>query len=251
MRARAIPSRTFPVLTAVTLSLTVAATATRLFGDGVLDALRRDPTALGHGQAWRLLSPVLVQSDDSLVAVLGVFALCAVIGTLGERLLGRRRWIALYLVGALAGHGIGEAFQPHQGGTSVAFFGILGGLAAIALFDDRPELRLWRVRAAIAIPLSVLDTALGDIHGVAFLAGLAVASVWAWRGSRAAEGEARRSGGPRRQPPGVDDEDLRMGVASDPSIGRELAVVTPLDRELSPAGREFAELLAADPAPGT
>jgi membrane associated rhomboid family serine protease len=166
-----VAGRRVPVLTVVALALTAAATATRLFGDGVLDALRRDPGAIGQGQLWRLLSPVLVQSDGSLIGVLGVFVPCALIGTVGERFLGRRRWIVLYLIGALAGHGLGEAFQPDEGGTSVAFMGILGGLGAYALFERDPALRRWRWHAALAIALSILDTALGDIHGVAFLAG--------------------------------------------------------------------------------
>ncbi len=36
--------------------------------------------------------------------------------------------LLLYLLGALVGHGIGETFQPHQSGMSVAFAGILGGI---------------------------------------------------------------------------------------------------------------------------
>jgi membrane associated rhomboid family serine protease len=179
--------RRLPLLTAITLGATILVTATRLFGDGPLDALRRDPAALGNGQVWRLLSPVLVQSDASVFAVLGVFVLCAVIGAAGERFLSRGRWIALYLAGALAGHGIGEAFQPHQGGTSVAFFGILGGLAAYALLDREPALRMWRVRAAVAVPLAAVDTAVGDIHGVAFLAGLGVAALLVARERTAAD----------------------------------------------------------------
>jgi rhomboid protease GluP len=152
-----------------------------LVGDGVLDAVRRDPAALGHGQLWRLVSPVLVQGDRSLFAVLGVFALCSVIGATGERILPRRRWIALYFIGALAGHSAGEVFQPHQSGSSVAFAGILGGLAAYALFGCAPVLQDWRTRAAVAIPLAVLDTVFRDIHGVAFLAGLLATSAWVLR----------------------------------------------------------------------
>lgn len=171
----------FPWLTTITLGVTAALTATRLTGDGVLDAVRRDPAALRHGQLWRLGSPVLVQSDRSPVTVLAVFALCAAIGAFAERLLSRRRWIAVYAVGALAGHSIGEAFQSHQSGTSVAFFGLLGGLAAYALLRRDPRLYRWRIHAAVAIPLTVLDIALKDIHGAAFLAGLAVASVWLLR----------------------------------------------------------------------
>lgn len=175
------PRQSFPLLTALTLGVTAVLTASRLVGDGVLDAVRRDPAALGHGQLWRLVSPVLVQGDRSLFAVLGVFALCSVIGATGERILPRRRWIALYFIGALAGHSAGEVFQPHQSGTSVAFAGILGGLAAYALFDCAPVLQDWRTRAAVAIPLAVLDTVFRDIHGVAFLAGLLATSAWVLR----------------------------------------------------------------------
>ena len=175
------PQQSFPLLTALTLGVTAVLTASRLVGDGVLDAVRRDPAALGHGQLWRLVSPVLVQGDRSLFAVLGVFALCSVIGATGERILPRRRWIALYFIGALAGHSAGEVFQPHQSGTSVAFAGILGGLAAYALFGCAPVLQDWRTRAAVAIPLAILDTVFRDIHGVAFLAGLLATSAWVLR----------------------------------------------------------------------
>ena len=76
-----------PVLTSITVGLTAIVTATRLLGDGPLDALRRDPGALGHGQLWRLLSPILVQSDSGLGNVLLVFVMCAVIGAIAEQLL--------------------------------------------------------------------------------------------------------------------------------------------------------------------
>ena len=171
----------FPVLTATTLGLTALLTATRLFTDGPLDALRRDPSALGHGQIWRLISPVLVQSDSGPLTVIAVLAVCAAIGIYGERFLSPGRWLTLYFCGALSGHAIGEAFQPDQGGTSVAFVGILGGLAAYALLEREPELVRWKPQAAVGIPLAVLDTALGDIHGVPYLVGLLIGAVWVLR----------------------------------------------------------------------
>jgi rhomboid protease GluP len=171
----------FPVLTAVTLTLTAALTATRLDGTAVMLALRRDPAALGSGELWRLLSPVLVQTDRSWFAVVSVFATCAVIGVIGERVFSRPRWAALYLVGALAGHGIGEVFQPRQGGTSVAFAGVLGGLAAEPLQPGSRVPRPVQFWAALAIPLAVIDTASEDIHGLPFLAGFGPALFWRWR----------------------------------------------------------------------
>jgi rhomboid protease GluP len=175
-----MPAR-FPVLTAVTLTLTAALTATRLDGTAVMLALRRDPAALGSGELWRLLSPVLVQTDRSWFAVVSVFVTCAVIGVIGERVFSRPRWAALYLVGALAGHGIGEVFQPRQGGTSVAFAGVLGGLAAQALQPASRVPRRVQFWAALAIPLAVIDTASEDIHGLPLLAGFGLALFWRWR----------------------------------------------------------------------
>jgi membrane associated rhomboid family serine protease len=170
-----------PYLTLTTLELTAAVTATRLTGHGPLDALRRNPVALGHGQAWRLISPVLAQTDASVAIVLLVFVMCAAVGAFAERHLSARRWLVLYLAGALAGHAVGEAFQPLAGGTSVSFVGILGGLGAYALLDRDPDLHKFKLQAAVAIPLAILDTALGDIHGVPYLVGLGLGLIWVVR----------------------------------------------------------------------
>jgi len=171
------------VLTALPLALTAALTATRLEGTGVLDALRRDPGALQAGEVWRVLSPVLVQSDRSTWVVVGVFVLCAVVGLVGELVFATGHWITLYLAGALVGHGIGEVFQPHQSGTSVAFAAILGGLAAAVLDPKASVPRVWRIEAVVLIVAAVLDTVMRDIHGLPFLAGLLIATAWVRRGS--------------------------------------------------------------------
>lgn len=171
----------FPVLTALALGLAVLVTSTRLFSDGPLDALRRDPAALGDGQIWRLISPVLVQSDSGIGNVLLVFATCAAIGIIAERLLSPASWLTFYFCGALAGHALGEAFQPLEGGTSVAFVGILGGLGALVTFGRDPVLKHFRWQALLAIPLSILDIALGDIHGVSYLVCFTIGSIWMLR----------------------------------------------------------------------
>ena len=167
------PHRGWPVLTTVALTATLIGTGTRLFGNGPFHALRRDPAGLADGQLWRLVTPVLVQGDRSLLTIAAVFVLCAAIGIAAEHLLPRWEWILLYLIGILVGHGIGELFQPHQSGMSVAFAGLLGGIAAKVLRDHDRRHRLWRIRFATLIPLAILDTAVRDIHGLPFLAGLA------------------------------------------------------------------------------
>ncbi len=61
--------RRVPILTTIALTATLLGTLTRLFGPGGFDSLRRDPTELGHGQLWRLLTPVLVQGGPALKAI--------------------------------------------------------------------------------------------------------------------------------------------------------------------------------------
>jgi rhomboid protease GluP len=187
----------FPVLTTVALSLTAAVTASRLAGPGVVDALRSDPSALRSGQLWRLLSPVLVQTDRSVLVVVGVLVAAAVVGAVAEQVFPPRRWIALYLVGALVGHGLGEVFQPRQGGTSVAFAALLGGLAAYALRRTSRVPAVLRVEAVVAIPLAVADTVARDIHGLPFLAGLALTVLWLHRDATA---HSRAAPAPRPRP---------------------------------------------------
>jgi hypothetical protein len=188
------PDRRWPLLTTLTLTATLLGTCTRLFGESVFHALRRDPAGLGHGQLWRLVTPVLVQGDHSPLTIAAVFITCAAIGAAGEALLPRREWLLLYVLGVLVGHGIGEVFQPGQSGTSVAFAAILGGIGAHVLCDRDPRHKLWRLRFAALIPLAILDTILRDIHGLPFLAGLVAGLVLNRRAS------ARGGNGLRRNP---------------------------------------------------
>jgi hypothetical protein len=180
------------------LTLTLAGTCTRLLGPGVFEALRRDPTALGHGQLWRLVTPVLVQGDPSVLSIIAVLVTCAAVGVLGEAILSRRMWILLYVIGILVGHGLGELFQPGQSGTSVAFAAILGGIGARVLRD--PRYAFWRWRLLALVPLAVLDTVVRDIHGLPFLAGLLAGLLVTARSDSAARGPE-----PRRAPGDADD----------------------------------------------
>jgi rhomboid protease GluP len=255
--------RRYPILTTVTLGLTTVVTATRLFDDGPLDALRRDPGGLGRGELWRLISPVLVQSDAELRNVVLVFVMCALIGAFAEQFLTRRRWLALYMCGALAGHAIGEVFQPLEGGTSVAFVGILGGLAAYALVGEIPELTRFKIQATVAVPLAVLDTLLGDIHGIPYLAGLAVGTAWLMRDGSARpprlsrDGSARplrlRNPAPRPQPgrpgrsrPQVDRNMIPAGGDAGSPTSR-----TPMTSSASPMRSASAPPRAGTPSPGS
>jgi rhomboid protease GluP len=172
-----------PVGTIVTLGCWSVGTALYHLGvGGLFVAVRRDPDALAAGQWWRLLSPVLVQPDN-MGSVIGLAVLAAVVGTMSERVFGTARWTALFFVGALVGHGVGEFWQPYSGGISVAFCGPLGALAAHAL------LTLARGSAPVTPPLvagptiilvsAIVLTAITDLHGPALLAGAVVGVIMA------------------------------------------------------------------------
>jgi rhomboid protease GluP len=156
-----------PYLTILFLGTTVVLTSLRSVFPGIVRALRRDPDGLAHGQLWRVVSPVLVQPDPVGTAIT-VFVLVAIAGVLAERTFGRRRWLVLYLAGALAGEAAGYAFDPHSAGVSVAGCGLLGGLIAWLLRSPVRSARFW---AVLWLVLAVLDAALRDNHGPALLAG--------------------------------------------------------------------------------
>lgn len=166
-----------PVATIVVLAVWVVCTALYHLGaTGLFLAVRRDPDALAAGQWWRLLSPVLVQPDE-LSTVIGLGVLAAVVGVAAERVFGTTRWVVLFLVGALAGHSIGEWWQPYSGGVSVGFCGPLGALAVYALLANLrpPSPRL--VGPAVILAGAVVLVVITDIHGPAILAGALVGAL--------------------------------------------------------------------------
>lgn len=160
-----------PVATIVVLAAwAVCTTLYHLGADGLFLAVRRDPEALMNGQVWRLISPVLVQPDSWFsVITLGVTA--AAVGTFAERTFGTGRVAALLLAGALAGHSIGELWQPYSGGVSVAFCGPIGAVAAYVLVA---RVRRHRVAAVVLLGGAVVLCLFTDIHGPALLAGAVV-----------------------------------------------------------------------------
>jgi membrane associated rhomboid family serine protease len=178
-KAAALPKLTgvrtrVPIATIVVLACWAICTALYHLGaTGLFLAVRRDPEALMAGQVWRLISPVLVQPDP-LTSVIGLGVLAAVVGTVAERTFGTGRVIVLLVAGALAGHSVGELWQPYSGGVSVAFCGPLGALAVYVLIA---RIRRQFVLAAVVLAGAVVLCVITDIHGPAILAGAVVGFV--------------------------------------------------------------------------
>ncbi len=94
--------------------------------------------------------------------------MAAVVGTFCERTFGTGRVVAFLVAGALAGHVIGEWWQPYSGGVSVAFCGPVGAVAAYVLMA---RIRRHRTAAVIGLVGAAVLCVFTDIHGPAILAG--------------------------------------------------------------------------------
>jgi rhomboid protease GluP len=157
----------------VTLGLIVTISTVSLVGyshQQVFEALERQRGAVGHGQIWRLVTPLLVQTDG-WKALLAVMWLLLVVGVVAEPLFGHGRFLTLFLLSGIVGHSVGIAWQPGAGGASVGMLGPVGALVALLLRPGavRPFGRTlgW---AAVLVGGWLVATA--DIHGPALLAGI-------------------------------------------------------------------------------
>ncbi len=156
----------------------------------------RDPMGIAAGEWWRVVT-ALFAFDDGPVQKLGtVFAVLA-LGIIAERKIGTVEWLVIAFVSGLAGEIVGLWWQPVGASSSVAVAGLLGATAVwlawpnkrpdgaqvahvpgpLARFGVSGKMLLWLARigwlavAALAIYLLVMR----DIHGLAIVAGAALA----------------------------------------------------------------------------
>jgi rhomboid protease GluP len=189
-------------LTEAVFGLTAAVSVAGLASPDLREALQRKSGELGDGEPWRLVTSLLVH--DSWGALLSNLVALAVVGAAVEATASRGRWVGLYLVGGVTGQLAGLRWQPSGAGNSVAWCGLLGGLAVMALRDPESEVPLltpglvvgfavvlglaaaatgspiagaamvvgcWAVGSTVAIAIGLLIGT--NIHGPALLAGAA------------------------------------------------------------------------------
>lgn len=222
IRTRLAPERLVRI-PVVTLVLIVAISTVSAIGyghPGVFEALERQRGAVADGQVWRLVTPLLVQTDG-WKALLGVMWLLLVVGLVAEPLFGHARFLALFLLAGMVGHSVGIVWQPGAGGASVGALGPAGALAALLLrppgLGDPTARRvrpLGRLIGAAAVVIGVALLTDTDIHGPALLAGICLGF-----GLLALDpGVTRRRSGGRGF-----DELAALGVGDAPVAGRPLA----------------------------
>jgi len=175
-----------PPARAVTATLTaIAAIATtsilQFAYPSVLMALRRDSTAVMSGEPWRLVTAILVQ-DGGIAGTIFNLAALLLVGAIAERLCGTRRWVVLFVVGALLSEIVALGWQPTGAGNSVANFSLAGAVCVWCL--SRRAVRAVSAAALVSIAAAVLLLAMRDIHGAAFCIGGILGALLA-RGMRA------------------------------------------------------------------
>ncbi len=133
------PAR-LPLLTITAIVITAIGAIAQLLDPDVLAALRRDPAALAAGEWWRVASPLLVLDGNPWIHFATDAVGLLLVGSVVELRLGRVRWFALFMAGALAGEIAGYAWDPTGAGASIALMGLVGGLIVAQTLDRHVRL---------------------------------------------------------------------------------------------------------------
>lgn len=168
-------ARRFPVLTGYAVGIAGVAAILQYTVPGIVPALQRDPDALAYGQWWRLVTPLLVQTLGWYQVLVNLVTL-ALVGAVAEWVLGRWRWLLLFLTGTAAGQLAAYAWQEPGGGDSIAICGLAGGVALALLAGSEPVPRI----PAYTVVLYIAALAGWGWYGVvaAGLACLATIALW-------------------------------------------------------------------------
>ena len=166
-------SREFPVATVAIVATTTVVTLVQIAVPEVRLHLWRDQGALEAGEFWRLATPLLIQYDPWLDAVM-VLVLIAFIGTAVERVYGARWLLGIYLTCGVVGQAFGYAWEPPDAGASVAGAGLLGALAAWLVAPGSGAPMPPRLAAVLGVLGGLVLTFHQDMHGPPLLAGFAL-----------------------------------------------------------------------------
>ncbi|GAA1694080.1 rhomboid family intramembrane serine protease [Microcella alkalica] len=127
------PGSRSPVVTYTILAITVAVFLLQQVTGGFVTQLLLYWPPLTTSEPWRMLTTALVHSERSLFHILFNMYSLAVLGPLLEGLIGRVRFLAVYLLSAFGGSLAVLYLDPAQAvvGASGAIFGMLGAFFVI------------------------------------------------------------------------------------------------------------------------
>jgi membrane associated rhomboid family serine protease len=168
-------TKPLPVVAILIFSVTALISCLALVFPQILFAFRRNSDALWTGEWWRLVTPLFVQSAGWSQCVYNGLAALFIL-PLAEKCYGKRL-LALYFVSGLMGEVCFYIFEPsaNGGGSSVAIYGVMGGLFIYAI-RHRRELPLTTIGFVIAgLCPSVFLWFRYDFHGTGILTGALLA----------------------------------------------------------------------------
>jgi membrane associated rhomboid family serine protease len=134
----------------------------------ILTTLERDTARFLAGDWWRIVTALFVQDGGVAGSVFNLVNLLFV-GSVAERVWGRRRWLTVFFVCGVLSEIVGLAWQPVGAGNSIANFGLAASVAAWCLMSSR-QLPV-RIVAAVALLAGVPLLLMRDIHGAATVIG--------------------------------------------------------------------------------
>jgi Rhomboid family len=137
----------WPVLTMVAFVVACAAAVLQYWEPAVVPALERTPSGLPHGEYWRLVTPLLVQTLG-WYQVLANLVTLAVIGAVAEWVLGCRWWLTLGIAGTIGGQLAAYRWHEWGGGDSIAICGLAAGVLVAQLIGRDPPVR-WAADAVL------------------------------------------------------------------------------------------------------
>jgi rhomboid protease GluP len=152
------------------------------------------PAALGvkdnqlilQGQVWRLITPIFLHSDQTILHIgFNMYALFYIGPTL-ERFYGRRRYLGLFMLGGFAGNVISFMFSQYQSlGSSTAIFGLLGA-EGVLIYQNREIFgNIARRALSQVVIIAVVNLIIGLTPGIdnwGHIGGLIGGTLFAWFG---------------------------------------------------------------------
>jgi membrane associated rhomboid family serine protease len=144
--------RSVPVATLVVVALTGVVSIVGLLQPQVLAGLERNSAELRAGHWWRLITPLLVQSDGWGQLALNLVG-TAVFGALVEWAAGPPVFLVTYLSGGLVGQALAYSWETGGAGSSVAMVGVLGALSVLLSWPDRERSQRERLAAGAGLCL--------------------------------------------------------------------------------------------------
>jgi rhomboid protease GluP len=146
----------------------------------------KDNQLIMQGQLWRLITPIFLHSDTTILHIAFNMYALFFIGTDVELFFGRRRYLGLFILSGFAGNVISFMFSQNPSlGSSTSIFGLLGA-EGVLLYQNRVIFAsIVRRRLSQVIIIAVANLIIGLTPGIdnwGHIGGLIGGTLFAWFG---------------------------------------------------------------------